>query len=583
MGRNAGWRQGLRGKERGQGAMRGFLSGVFWGLVLSGVGLSAASLMAPQPAGNRPPDAPLVEAPAEAQGETDVAAGVSAPAVEAEAPAAVAVAGPAAPVGDSVPAAADTAPAEVPALGVAVDGLAPPPMTLGAVDGMAPEGEAVDLGAVARAPVVPAPETEVAAETTPAAPLSAAEVAPVPEVDIAIAPPEIAGGEVAPDVAPDIAAEDAAERVPATGVAEPAQPADPAAGGDAPVIGGDAPPALPEVAQVILPPVADVAAGEIDAPAVAAADLTAEAATEVVAEADVPAVAISPGLPAGTGAEAAALPQVGAAPVPDAPAVAPEELPGVNGEARLPGGRTDVLVNRPSAAPEVPVAAIEPALARFAADWASAGGLPQMAIVLVDDGTLGGAAAAVAALPMPVTVAIEPGSPGAAEAMAAYRAAGIEVMAVSRLPAGATPTDVAVTYEAVFARLPEIIGMIDTGEGGLQDSREVTEQAMARLAADGRGAVVPGGGLNMATRAAGDAGVPVAILSRSIDPEGADAAAIRRALDQAAFRARQESGEVLLGRVQAETLSALMLWGTGGGVERVEVAPVSALLLNAGG
>jgi hypothetical protein len=117
-------------------------------------------------------------------------------------------------------------------------------------------------------------------------------------------------------------------------------------------------------------------------------------------------------------------------------------LPGANGEAGLPGGRADVLVNRPAAtAPGQPAAPGDTALARFAADWVSAGGLPQMAIVLVDDGTLAGAPAAVAALPIPVTIAIEPGSPGAAAAMAAYRAAGIEVMAVSRLPAGATFRD----------------------------------------------------------------------------------------------------------------------------------------------
>jgi hypothetical protein len=140
---------------------------------------------------------------------------------------------------------------------------------------------------------------------------------------------------------------------------------------------------------------------------------------------------------------------------------------------------------------------------------------------------------------------------------------------------------VAVAFEAVFALLPQVVGVIDTGEGGLQENRAVTEQAMARLAADGRGAVVPGGGLNMAARAADAAGVPLATFWRDIDADGADAAAIRRVLDQAAFRARQDGEVVLIGRVRAETLSALMLWGSARTVEQVAVAPVSALLLSA--
>jgi polysaccharide deacetylase 2 family uncharacterized protein YibQ len=159
---------------------------------------------------------------------------------------------------------------------------------------------------------------------------------------------------------------------------------------------------------------------------------------------------------------------------------------------------------------------------------------------------------------------------------AEWRAAGVEVMVMAGLPEGAAPTDVAVTFEAVFALIPEAVGVIDTGAGGLQVDRAVTEQAMARLAADGRGVVIPGGGLNMAARAATEAGVPLATIYRDID---GDAAEIRRQLDQAAFRARQDSGVVLVGQVRAETLSALMLWGAEQAAEQVAVAPVSAILL----
>ena len=65
---------------------------------------------------------------------------------------------------------------------------------------------------------------------------------------------------------------------------------------------------------------------------------------------------------------------------------------------------------------------------------------------------------------------------------------------------------------------------------------------------------------------------------RDLDAEGQDARVIRRFLDQAAFRARQESGVVMLGRVRPDTISALILWGTANRAGQVALVPVSAVL-----
>jgi polysaccharide deacetylase 2 family uncharacterized protein YibQ len=226
-----------------------------------------------------------------------------------------------------------------------------------------------------------------------------------------------------------------------------------------------------------------------------------------------------------------------------------------------------------------------PPLARFAARYEAASGLPRMAVVLLDQGTMPDAVAAVTALPRPVTVAIDPARPDAAAAMAAYRAAGIEVMALMRLPAGAEPTDVAVTYEGLFALLPEAIGLIDTGEGGLQKSGPAREQVLAQLAAEGRGALVAAGGLNTAARAAAQAGVALAVIDRSLDVAGASDDAMLRTLDRTAFSARQESGAgqggaVLFGEMTEPTLAALTDWFGQREAAQVEIAPVSAILLS---
>ena len=99
------------------------------------------------------------------------------------------------------------------------------------------------------------------------------------------------------------------------------------------------------------------------------------------------------------------------------------------------------------------------------------------------------------------------------------------------------------------------------------------------LAAQGRGFITVSQGLNFATRAAEQAGVHAGVVYRELDSDDQDARVIRRFVDQAAFRARQESGVILVGRVRPDTISALILWGTANQDDLVSVVPISAVLL----
>ena len=68
-------------------------------------------------------------------------------------------------------------------------------------------------------------------------------------------------------------------------------------------------------------------------------------------------------------------------------------------------------------------------------------------------------------------------------------------------------------------------------------------------------------------------------MFRDFDNKGQSAVVMRRFLDQAAFKARQQpGGVVMVGRLQAETISALLLWGLQDRATRVALAPISALL-----
>jgi polysaccharide deacetylase 2 family uncharacterized protein YibQ len=246
-------------------------------------------------------------------------------------------------------------------------------------------------------------------------------------------------------------------------------------------------------------------------------------------------------------------------------------------QVNRPGDETAVVPAVEPIDPDIALADA-PALERFAAVFDNPEGKPLLSVILIDDGAIAGMAGALAGVPFPVTIAIDPVGPDATARMDGYRAAGIEVLAIAKLPDGAQPTDVEVALESVFATLPQAVGLLDMEEGSLQASAAVTAQAMARLAADGRGLVMATDGLNPGLRAAEVASVPAGEVYRDLDGDGQDARTIRRFLDNAAFQARQQSGIILLARLRPDTISALILWGSEDRAGQVALAPISAVL-----
>ncbi len=75
--------------------------------------------------------------------------------------------------------------------------------------------------------------------------------------------------------------------------------------------------------------------------------------------------------------------------------------------------------------------------------------------------------------------------------------------------------------------------------------------------------------------------MPAGLVFRELDNDGQKPDVIRRFLDNAAFKARQERGGViLLGHARPETLQALIEWSLGNRAKSVAMAPVSAVLLD---
>ncbi|MBL3704556.1 hypothetical protein GI582_17805 [Sulfitobacter sp. BDSS02] len=202
---------------------------------------------------------------------------------------------------------------------------------------------------------------------------------------------------------------------------------------------------------------------------------------------------------------------------------------------------------------------------------------PLMAIVLIDDAQSVGVEA-LQDFPYPLTFAIDPTSPGAVEKMLRHRAAGFEVVAMVDLPGAATARDAEVMLSASFDRLDQTVALLEgTGEG-VQGNRPLSNQVTDFIATTGRGLITQGNGLNTMQKLALRDGVPALPVFRDFDSSGQTPTVMRRFLDQAAFRARQEGGVIMLGRVRPDTISALLIWALQDRASSVSLVPVSAVL-----
>jgi polysaccharide deacetylase 2 family uncharacterized protein YibQ len=294
-----------------------------------------------------------------------------------------------------------------------------------------------------------------------------------------------------------------------------------------------------------------------------------------------------------------------AAPAPDegAPEVAPETAPaprrlqpeggGALVQDRAEGVTTDRLprigetseeaAEEGAAAPQdaaAPAPATpEPALARNAVAAEVPPGKPLMAIVLIDDGSGALGREALGAFPYPLSIAIPATHPDAGAAAARYREAGFEVLVDVDLPEGASAADVEVAMAAWLDRVPQAVAVIEGDGTGLQSSREASAQLAPILLETGHGLVMRPNGLDTAQKLIAREGVPSATLFRDFDAQGQNAAAVRRFLDQAAVRAGQrQTGVIMLGRLRADTISALLIWGLQDRAASVALVPVSAVL-----
>jgi polysaccharide deacetylase 2 family uncharacterized protein YibQ len=220
-----------------------------------------------------------------------------------------------------------------------------------------------------------------------------------------------------------------------------------------------------------------------------------------------------------------------------------------------------------------------PPVQKYAAKFDDPGTKPLFAIILRDTGTKDVDRAALAALPFPITFAIDPDLENAAEAMAIYRAAGKEVvMLTAGLPDGATAQDLEQSFQTYETVLPETVAIMGPAKGGFQDNAVLAKLIVPVIAAQGRGLITFDRGLNSAAQNAVREGLVHATVFRQVDGGGESVSVIRRYLDRAVFKAAQDGVAVVMGETLPDTITALTEWSIEGRATDVTLAPVSALL-----
>lgn len=554
---------------------RGYLAGALWGAVVAGFGAGTISVatgpvLSPKPevaealtgAAGAPPAAEPDRLPRTSIGDgaspqTD-SPGIPEPESGAEEAAGLAdtsstgrpETGEVSPLPDAPTEGGDTALAAAPDVPVAPGGQgaqpsqpaadelsissnpAQPPAPVPSVDEVAPQlgGQVPEADDVAEAPLAETPVETAAADPDRAVAASEDRAAPAasgpgPAPDASAAAPETAATPEAADVPFSPSAEAAAPDVPATPAAPEAEaeaprvalvPQTPAPQVETPVQATEAAPDRPQVMVLI-----DDDEDDDTRPSV--------------------------GTPAGTFGNLASEVRTG-------------RLPTLSSDTAATEGEQDPLT-------------------RYAEPVEVEQGKPMMSIVLIDDGTTPMGLDALEAFPYPITFAVDTAWPGAAEAMRTYRDAGFEVMALANLPEGARPQDTEVTLGSALDTVSEAVAVLEGDRGGLQESRGVSEQVARILADSGHGLVLYPKGLNTGQALAAKEGVPSAVLFRDFDGNGQSATVIRRFLDQAAFKAGQEGAVIMLGRLRAETISALLIWGLQDRANRVSFVPVSQVLM----
>lgn len=260
-----------------------------------------------------------------------------------------------------------------------------------------------------------------------------------------------------------------------------------------------------------------------------------------------------------------------------APQIETGRLPSIGAE---PDTKTNPADETGSQSAQVPVAPSRPAgaLAANSARFENPRALPVMSIILIDTPNAPIADDVLENLPFSVSFAIDAVREDATQVASRYRKAGFEVLMLTNLPLGAGASEIEIAFQAYARAVPEAVAVLDLGANGFLRGPSTATHIAGILSDGGFGLITPSKGLNTAQKVAMREGVPAALIFRQLDSDAEKPSVIRRYLDRAAFRAKQEGHVIMLGHTRAQTIEALVQWSLEDRAASVAIGPVSAVL-----
>ena len=234
---------------------------------------------------------------------------------------------------------------------------------------------------------------------------------------------------------------------------------------------------------------------------------------------------------------------------------------------------------------EAPTPRAATALERNKAGFQNPGGKPLMSIILVDAGEQGLEQEVLLTFSFPVTFALDPTAKGATAKAKIFTREGFEVLALAptgaaKLEAAENEADLEAAIAAVFAKLPDAVGLVDGPSAELQQSPKLAKQIIAAMQKTGHGLLTYDIGLNGTNKSAQAADMFADTVFRVLDQDGEQATTIKRYLDRAVLEAGKDGHVIVLGRTYPGTVTALFSWAVSAKATTIALAPVSASLLN---
>ncbi|WP_370241260.1 divergent polysaccharide deacetylase family protein [Pararhodobacter marinus] len=250
-----------------------------------------------------------------------------------------------------------------------------------------------------------------------------------------------------------------------------------------------------------------------------------------------------------------------------------------SGGGRLPGVGETIVVSPDAAGSAAPEADPDaPAIRRFAATPEIQPDQRPLGVVLIDSPE---AETGVLALPVPVTIALDPFDADAPRRARAYRDAGHEIaLRAARLPALASASDIALTLDFWQREFPQTALFVDVPINGLGANAPLARDFAGMIAPYGYGVVALRNGLDAFLQAARGNGLPATSVYRALDDEDQGEFTIRRLIDRAAFEALRQDGIVVMGdAANRATMTELADFTAGSGRAGVALTPVSTTLI----